>query len=164
MWNPRRRGARQVHRVFGRQQMRVGKPRQCAEPRPAGAAFNLAVAVVKKADIAAELVDQKAGDHCRVLRVHDHLGADDLGDDAATVDVSGQYNGYTCGAGKAHIGKVVLAQVHLSRAARPFDDDQIGALPEDAEAFKHGGHQPCAGLAEVTRLQGAVALPLHDHL
>ena len=144
--------------------MGIGEPWQGAKTGPAGAAFNLAVAVVKKAHIAAELVDQKAGDHRRVLRVHHHLGADNLGDDAATVDIAGQHDGHACGAGKAHVGKVVLAQVHLSRAPRPFDDNQIGALSEDTEAFEHGGHQPCPGFAEVTRLQGAVALPLHDHL
>ena len=42
---------------------------------------------------------------------------------------------------ESHVGDVALAQVDLGRAARAFDEHEIGVRPDARVAVEHGGHQ-----------------------
>ncbi len=55
------------------------------------------------------------------------MGADELGDDAAAVDVAEEDDGDVCGGGEAHVGDVARAEVDLGGAACAFDDDEVAA-------------------------------------
>ena len=156
--------AAQVHRILGGQAVGARKPRQDTEAGPAGPRLDHPVAVIEKAGIAAELVDQEATDHGRVTRVDHGLRADDLGDHAAPVDIARQHDRHAGGAGESHIGDVTGAQVHLGRAARPLDDDKIVRGGQAGEAVQHTPQQ--AGLQRliIARLGPGNGTALKDHL
>ena len=97
------------NRVFGGQLTCGGKPRDHAQPRPAGAAFDFGIAIIEQPDIPAKLVDQEPLDHRCIVRVDHHLRADDRGDHAAAVDVADQHHRHASRTGKAHIGDVARA-------------------------------------------------------
>ena len=73
----------------------------------------------------------KPRDRAPLLGVEHRLGADQARDHAAAVDVADQHHRHVGGAGKAHIGDVVLAQIDLRRAARALDQDEIGLAPSE---------------------------------
>ena len=88
--------------------MRRREERHEAERAPSRALGDEAHAVVEQARVAAKLVDEEADDHVRVLRRDHRLRADELGDDAAAVDVADQHDRRLRRAGEAHVGDVAL--------------------------------------------------------
>ena len=63
--------------------------------------------------------------NCRIGRIDHRLGADDLSDDTAAIDVTHQNHRHIGGAGKAHVGDVVRAQIDFRRATGAFHKDQV---------------------------------------
>ena len=92
------------------------------------------------------------------------MGADELRNHTATVDVAHQHHRHISRLGKAHIGDVAAAQVDFRWRASTLDQDQIGAGGEAAKALQYRAHQVGFGLGVVACLQGRVALALNDHL
>ena len=86
------------------------------------------IAVVKQRRIAAEFIDDKAADHGGIVGIDDGFGSDELGDNAAAVDVADQHDGHIGAAREAHIGDIGLAEVNFGGAAGAFDQHQIGAI------------------------------------
>ena len=166
-------------RILGRQMPRVGKIRHEAERRPAGRRDDRLLARDEQARIAAKLVDDEARDQRRVVGIEHRLGADEARDHAAAVDVADDDDRHVGGAGKAHVGDVVAAQVDLRRAAGALDQHQIGLAPSALEALEHIGQQlrpscamysaalavpctlPCTTICEPTWLCGLSRIGIH---
>ena len=153
-----------VERVFGRQAVRARKPWHHAQPAPTRALRDQRVTVVKQADIAAELVDQKAADHRGILGIQHPLGSHDLRDDPAPVDIAHQHNRHPRRAGKAHIGNVIGAQVDLCRAAGTFDQHDIAGRGQAMETVQHRGHELRLDRGIVAGPGAAPAPALHNDL
>ncbi|MEY9693184.1 hypothetical protein ABH976_004330 [Bradyrhizobium ottawaense] len=62
----------------------------------------------------------KTPDYRGIVGVDHRLDADELGDDAAAVDVADQHDRHVGLARKTHIGDVGLTQIHLGRTAGAF--------------------------------------------
>ena len=80
-----------------------------------------------------KLLTMKPAIELRILGIEHRLGADQARDHAAAVDVADQHHRHVGGAGKAHIGDVVGAQIDLRRAARAFDQDEVGSRLQRAK-------------------------------
>ena len=104
---------------------------------PAGRLRDALHAGGEQRGIAAKFVDDEAADQRRVLRREHGFGADQARDDAAAVDVADQHDRHVGGAGKAHIGDVVCAQIDFRRAAGAFDQHEIGLAAQAREAVEH---------------------------
>ena len=78
---------------------------------------------------------------CRSAVGQQGVGADQLRDDAAALDVAGQDHRQIGGLGEAHIGDVAGAQIDFGRAAGPFHHHQIAPFADLGEALQHGGQQ-----------------------
>ena len=113
-------------RVLGREAAGIPEEGHEAEAGPAGGLLDRLHAVREQRRVAAELVDDEAGDVGRVLGCDDGLGAGEAGDDAAAVDVADEDDRHVGGAGEAEVGDVAGAQVDLGGRARAFDEDEIG--------------------------------------
>ncbi len=161
---PARARAREPQHVLRRQARGVGEMRHEAEGRPAGPLGDHPHAVGEQARIAAEAVDEEAGDQGGILRVDHGLRADEARDHPAPVDVADQHHRRVGGPGEAHIGDVARPQVHLGGRARALDEDQIGLRGEAREAVEDGRHQPGLPGLVVARLHGGDHPPLHHHL
>ena len=98
-------------------------------------------AVGEEGGVAAEAVDDEGFYQRGVGGVEDGLGADEAGDDAAAVDVADEDDGGAGGAGEAHVGDVVGAEVDLGGAAGAFDEDEVGVGVQAAEAVEDGGEE-----------------------
>ena len=95
----------------------------------------------EKRGIAPETIDDEAHDFRRVGRVDHGLGADDLRDHAAAIDVADERHRHIGGLREAHIGDVALTQIDLRGAARSFDEDEIGLRLQPVEALEHRREQ-----------------------
>jgi hypothetical protein len=144
--------------------MRRRKEWHEAERAPPRALGDEAHAVVEQARVAAKLVDEEADNHLRILRRDDRLRADELGDDAAAVDVADDYDGRLRRPGEPHVGDVAFAQVDFGGAAGPLDQHQIGRAPQARVAVEHGTHQPRRQIVIVARRRRADDAALHDDL
>ena len=153
-----------IERVFGRQPPCVREPWDRAKPWPAGAVFDQAKPIVEQRGIAPEFVDEKPFDLLRVGGVDNCLCADDLGDDAAPVDVTGQNDGHIGGGGKAHIGNVAGAKINLGRGAGTFDDHQIMGGFQAFETIQHMAHQLGFQFGIVAGFDSGQAFALNDNL
>ena len=158
------RGLGERHRILGRQLGGVGEMRHEPEHGPPGALRHESHAVREQARIAAEPVDQDACDERRIGRIDDRLGADDLGDDAAPVDVTEQHHRDVRGPCEAHIGDIVAAKVHLGGAARPLDQDQVGLVAQVRKAVHDGAHQARLPILVLAGLRVAEHAALHHYL
>ena len=118
----------EAERVLGRQARRLGEERQEAEGAPARMRFERRHAAQEQVRVAAELVDDEADDHRGVVGRERDLRSENLGENAAAVDVADQRDRTIRGAREAHVGDVALAQVDLGRAARALDEHEIGGL------------------------------------
>ena len=114
-----------------------GAKRNKPKARPAGQILDALHAIGKQGRIAAKLVDEKPYDHFGVGWIEHGLGANDLSDDAAAIDVAGQNHRNTGGAGKTHIGDIVFAQIDFRSAPRAFDEDKIGVFAKGRETVEH---------------------------
>ena len=131
----------EAERVFRRQSRRFGEKRQEAESSPLRVRFERYHAAEKQVRVAAELVDDEADDGRGVLRRKRRLDAENLGENAAAIDVADQRDWAVCSAREAHVGDVALAQVDLGCAARAFDEHEVRACAYTRVAVEHGVHQ-----------------------
>ena len=90
------------------------------------------------------------------------MSADELGDDAATLDVADQHDRNISRLGKSHIGDVACSQIDLGGAARAFDKHQIGGLGEPAERGQDPRQQARRKVA-IFRRRGAAPYPPVDN-
>ncbi len=114
--------------------------------------------------IAAKLIDEEPFDHGRVGRIKHHLGADDLGDDAAAINIAEQDHRNVGGAGETHVRNVILAQIDFRRAAGPFDNDNVGLGAKPRETVEHGGEKLRLPLLVIPRARLADDAALRHHL
>ena len=89
--------------------------------------------VLEQSDITAEFVDDVAGEQRPLSRREQLVSADELRDNATAFDVSDQHNRNVRRFRKAHIGNVAVAQIYLSWAPCPLDEDEVGTLGESGE-------------------------------
>ena len=92
------------------------------------------------------------------------MRANHLRDDAAPVDAAGQDHRQIRCFGKAHIGDVAFAQIDLGRAARAFDQDDIGIVREAFEAFEHALQKGRFQLCIIAGHDGRQPLAVDDNL
>ena len=97
--------------------------------------------LVNKVRIAAKFIDEETRDHCRVGRIEHRLGPNDLGNDAAAIDVAEQNHRNIGRAGKAHIGDIVLAQIDFRRAPGAFNKNQIRLFAKCCETAEDSGQK-----------------------
>ena len=69
------------------------------------------------------------------------MGADQLGDDAAALDIADQRHRNIGRLGKAHIGDVAVAQVDFRRTSCSFDEDEVRRVRETGERAEDGRQQ-----------------------
>ena len=100
-------------RVFRREPPGLREERNEAECFPSGCPHNLRHAGCEQREVAAELVHHESADQRRVRAVDHGFGADQTRDHSAAVDIADQYDCRFGCAGKAHIGNVARAQIHL---------------------------------------------------
>ena len=124
--------------ILLRQTCRLGAKRNKPKAGPAGQILDPLHAIRKQTRIAAKLVHKKALDHCGVGRIEHRLGSGNLGDDAAAIDIAQQYHWHISGAGKAHIGDIILAQIDFRRAPGAFDKHQIRLFAQRRETAEDG--------------------------
>ena len=122
------------------------------------------IALFEQAGVAAELVDDEADDGRGVVRRERRFDAENLGENAAAIDVADQRDRAVRSAGEAHIGDVALAQVDLGCAARAFDEHEIGLCAHARIAVEHGAHELGFERLIFARPRIADDLALHDDL
>ena len=115
--------------------MRSVEPWKNTKPGPAGAAHDFLIAVVKKPDLSAKLVDKKARYHSGIFGINHCLGSDNLRNDPAPVDITRQDHRHPRCAGKPHVSDVAVPQIGFGRASRTFDDDQVGGFAQNRETL-----------------------------
>ena len=91
--------------------------------------------------VAAELVDDEAGDERLVVGLEQREAAVERGEDAAAVDVADEHDREVGRAREAHVGQVARAQVDLGRAAGALADDDVVARAQVGERVEHGRAQ-----------------------
>ena len=111
----------EVQRVLCGQSPRIREPGADTKTAPAGALLDHPVAVIKERRVAPEAVNEKPGNHRRILRVDHRLRAHNLRNHPAAVDVACQDHWNVRRPRKAHVGDVARAQIDLGRAARALD-------------------------------------------
>ena len=87
-------------------------------------------------------------------------GTDELGEDAAALDVGDEYDGRVRVPGHPQVGQVVLGQVDLDRAAGAFEDDPVEASREPVVGGGHAGPEPVLGRVVVAGRHHADRRPL----
>ena len=116
----------EAERIFGRQEIRIGKKRDEAERRPTGCPRDGIEPGIEQPGIAAEFIDHEAGDHRRIRRVQHRFRPNQAGDDTAALDIGNDDDRNVGCTGKPHVGDVVAAEVDLRGAARAFDQHKVG--------------------------------------
>ena len=135
-----------------------------AERRPTGPLGDDRHAVGKEARVAAKLVDQETSHQGGIFGRDDAVGANDLGDDTAAVDIADQHHGHVGGPGEPHVGNVAFAKIDLGRATRALDQHEVGLGLETAEALDHGAQEPRLPGLVLPRLGVADDAALHHDL
>ncbi len=98
---------------------------------------------VQNGFIPPELIDNQTLQIGLLILVQQHGRADQLGKNAAPVDVSHQKHRCLCQLRHAHIDKAVLRfQINFHRASGTLDDDNIIFLSQLIVGFHHILHQP----------------------
>ena len=126
--------------------------------------LEIGFAIFEEFHVAVELVDDETLEAGPVFGLQHRKGADDGGNHAAAVDIAHEEGRNIDGLGKAHVGKIAIAQVDFGGASRTFHDDEVGLLGELPEAFDNGGHELLAVLEKIARRHGGGALALNDDL
>ena len=127
--------------VFCGQPRGTLQPWHDAEAAPAATVFDEAHAICKKGLITPKAIDDEACDHLGIICLDDGSGAHKRCDDPATIDIADQHYGNVGSAREAHIGDVALAQVHLGRAPRALDYDEVVRRFQAVECLDHRGKQ-----------------------
>ena len=162
----RRRGRRGIEAdaVFGRQEPRALEPGNEAERGPARLLLDDRIGAVEEGGIAAELVDEEAPGERAFRRGQQRRGADQARDHAAPVHIPHQRHRHARGERKAHVGDIVLPQVHFGRAARALHQDQVGVPPKALETLQHAGHEVRLERVVAACVGAAGDGALHHHL
>ena len=92
------------------------------------------------------------------------MRADEAGDDAAAVDVADEDDRGLGGAGEAHVGDVVGAEVGLGGAAGAFDEDEVGVRRDNVKAFQYVGEEGALEGLVGAGVGGGVDAALDDDL
>ena len=103
---------------------------------PAGQRLELLEPGREDRRVAAELVDDEAGDERLVVGLEQRERPEQRGEDAAAVDVADDQHGQAGRAGEAHVGEVAVAQVDLGRAAGALADDDVEARAQVGERVR----------------------------
>ncbi|MNE39750.1 hypothetical protein D3C80_1337170 [compost metagenome] len=118
-------------------QVQVHHIGQHAQHRFAGTFFEPVQAGLEQGDVTAKTVDDKTFDPRLLARREQFQGADQMGENPATVDVGNQDHRAIHRLGKTHVGDVAGPQVDLGRRAGTFNHHhRIGC----AQALVRGQH------------------------
>ncbi|MNZ50537.1 hypothetical protein D3C78_683260 [compost metagenome] len=109
-----------IDAVFGLK-VQVADIRQHTQHRLARALLQPVQAWLQQGDVATETVDDEALDPGLLGRRQQLQGTDQVGEDAAAIDVGNQNHRAVDRFGKTHVGDVTGTQVDLGRRARTFD-------------------------------------------
>ena len=154
----------EAERILGRQARGGRAERHEPERGPEGAPLDHRHPFGKERRVAAKPVDDKTPDHGGVGGIEHGAGSDDLGDDAAAINVADEDHGGVGGARESHIRNVVLAQVDLGRASRALRDDEIGIGAEPRETLQNRAEKLRLQLLIIARGGGADDAPAQHHL
>ena len=138
--------------------------RHNAEDGLAGTCFDPIDAGFEQRRITAEFVDDHTFD-ARPFRFRKtRERADDLREDAASIDIGNENHGAIGRFGESHVRNIALAQIDFGWAARAFHEHEIVLCPQSFKRFEHGLHRD--GLVRMigARIEVAARLPMHDHL
>ncbi len=135
----------------------VAQPGDDAEHGHAPAFLQDAHAVGEEAGVAAEFVDNQPAHQRSLRRLQQPKGAEQLGEDAALVNVANEQYGRLDVPGHGHVDDVASFEIELGRAARALDDHQIGARPQPCQ--RRGDHLPQLGFAAII-FAGGQGVPL----
>ncbi len=138
------------------------EPGEHAEAPQAGPGSELVESGIEHALVAAELVDQVAGDQRPVCVVDDRPVPVDRGKDAATVDVADEQGRQPEPRGKAEVHVVAGAEVDLGRRTGTFGDDQVVGLLQLAERLEGRCRQSPASGGVLAGLERAARLAPQD--
>ena len=114
--------------------------------------------------VAAEFVDDQPFQQRLLIRVQEHLRAQQLGKDAASVDIPRKEDRRADRLRESHVDDVVLFEVDLRRAPRAFDHDDVVLPRKGAVSVEDHRHQalfvgkisPCVHISQ--------HFPVDDHL
>ncbi|MPM61967.1 Arginine--tRNA ligase [bioreactor metagenome] len=137
---------------------------QHAEYRLAGAFFQPCQTRFEQAHVAAEAVDDEALDPCLLARGKQFQRADQVGKNAAAVDVGDDDHRAIDGLGKAHVGDVAVAQVDLGRRAGAFDENAVVVRGQPRPGFEHSAHRARLVLMVGLGIEVGGNLTVDDHL
>ena len=157
-----RAGVDRASEIFRRQSSGARKERHNSERAQPGQPGQRGEPVVEQPDVAAELVDDEAGEPRLLAGRQQRVGPDELGDDAAAFDVADQCDRDIGGLSKPHIGNVAVAQIDLGRAAGAFDQDQVGRSGEPRERV-HYRRQKARCQAAILAGRGIAPDPAGEH-
>ncbi len=162
---------RSAHHATGHHRQRVfGVQPQVVDVRQhtvGGAAGELAQLVqpgLQQRRVAAELVDDEAGDQRLVGRFEHCKGAEQVREQSAAVDVSNQHNGKASRAGKPQIRQIGCAQIDFSWRSGTLANDGVELRPKRLQLDGHHRGEPVAMLDVVTRSDSAHHLTAHYEL
>ena len=123
------------------------EPRDDPERRHAGALLEPGRPGREQRGVAAEAVEQEAGEQ-RALAVREAVPrAQQVREGAAAVDVAAQQHGRRDIERDGHVDDVAVTQVDLGRAARAFDHDDVEIVEQAVQRAAHDGPEPRAALA-----------------
>ena len=157
-------GMLQLHGIFRRQRSSRMQPRHDAERRPAGARFDRVDAGAEQLHVAAKLVDDEAANALAILRIEHRMCADQRRNHVTAIDIADEHDRHVGRVRESHVGDVVRAQVGFRRAARAFDDDDVGFALQSAKAVERDLQQVASIARERVRVLRLDAPAAHDEL
>ena len=137
---------------------------QHAEHRFTSAFLQPGQAGFEQAHVATETVDDEALD-ARLFAWREQLQrTDEVGENAAAVDVGDDDHRAVDDLREAHVGDVAGTQVDLGRAAGTLDYDAVVAGAQAFPRFKHRLHRAWFVLVVIAGVEVGVCLAVDDHL
>ena len=91
--------------------------------------------------VPAEFIDDKALEQGLFVRLQQHMGSQQLGKDAAAVNVARKQYRRADRFGKSHIYNIVFLQIDLRRTPRALDHDNVVLSSERVVGLQNHGHQ-----------------------
>ena len=114
--------------------------------------------------VAAEFIDDHALEQGLLVRLQQHLGAQELGEDSAPVDVAGQQDRGPDRLCQAHVDDVVRLEVDLRGTPRALDHYDIIFLRQRLIGLQDHGHEALFVGKIFAGIHIAQDLSLHDDL